>query len=73
MATLLSQSMNAAYAKRIISRSFQCIILMIVCLIMYLVATIVEQSGLGIGLVIDTSFLHLYLNVSTRVGSVPLL
>jgi hypothetical protein len=46
---------------------------MIVCLTIYLVATIVEKSGLSIGLVIDTSFFHLYPNVNTRVGSVPLL
>jgi hypothetical protein len=43
------------------------------CLTMYLVATIVEKSGLSIVIVIDTSFLHLYPNVNTRVGSVPLL
>jgi hypothetical protein len=61
--------MNAAYVKQIISQSFQSIILMIVCLIMYLVATIVEKSGWSIGLVIDTYFLHSYLNVNTRVGS----
>jgi len=71
--TLLPQLMNAAYVKQIISQSFQSIILMIVCLIMYLVATIVGKSGLSIGSVIDTYFLHLYLNVNTKAGSVPLL
>jgi|GEM_PF-1853059 len=65
--------MNHAYVKRIISRSFQCIIPMIVCPIMSLVAIIVGKSGLSIGSVIDTYFLHLYLNVNTKAGSVPLL
>jgi hypothetical protein len=69
MVTLLPQLMNAAYVKQIISQSFQSIILMTVCLIMYLVATIVEKSGWSTGLVIDTYFLHSYLNVNTRVGS----
>jgi len=66
--TLLPQLMNHAYVKRIISRSFQCIILMIVCPITYLVATIVGKSGLSIGSVIDTYFLRLCINIGIRAS-----
>ena len=49
-----SARMNVVYVKRIISQSFQCIVPMTVCLIKYLVVTIVERSGLNIGLAIGT-------------------
>lgn len=65
---LLLELVNAAYVKRIISRLFQCIILVIVCLIKFPVATIVEKSGQSTGLIIDTYTLHSYPDINTRVG-----
>ena len=56
--------MNVAYVKRIISRSFQCIILVIAYLIIYPVVIIAEKSGLSIGLAIDTYSIRLFHDVS---------